>query len=89
MIVRQWPNKLGWDVGTPTDIEHDTYATVAQYCGGLIAAVPANDKVEVNKAMGRTIRRPRHRIMKFPLGTDPLMAVLACNLEGELQYDDR
>jgi hypothetical protein len=86
MIVRQWSNKLGWDVGNPADIEAGNCAQVAKCDRCLLVTVPVGGDV-VQDMDGRKHYRMKYRSLRVPLGTDPMMAVMACNLDGEIQYE--
>jgi hypothetical protein len=69
MNVKQWPNKLGWNIGR---------AEVRDCVSFLRAFVPLQS---------RRGFPDRHRRMDFPIGTDPIMAVMVCAQDGTIHED--
>lgn len=81
MNARKWPNGLGWTIRT----RHGD-AEVCDRVTRLLVSVPV---APARETIGRkSVTVPRCRVCEVPLGTDPVVAVRACQTGGLLIRDD-
>jgi hypothetical protein len=76
--MRQWPNKLGYDVGR---------SEVRNCVTFLRTFVPITPHVGYS-ADGKRFAIDRHKRMDFSIGTDPRECVRVCRKNGSIHRDD-
>lgn len=83
--AERWPNGIGWDIGD---------SEVRDLMTRLRAFVPVQPRHELRNVRvscfataERLVEIPQHRVMDFPLGTDPVWAVGRTREAGQLRED--